>query len=262
MIYKTPIFTLTALCLSLWSAMAFSGQTYDKGYRLPNEAVSGNYILMKLYPEHNSIAKHIYTTNYRVERSDALQMAKNIFKVAYCFKVDPWILTALIQKESTFQVDAVSSTNAAGLTQFTSSGFREVNDQLGIRGVKGATESAIVHFSSKVRECIDPNWIDLWEKVGVAHDNPDFFNLLKEQVKTDSLIAITYGAILLKTYLAYVTNKNKDAETPLSKSEVYFMALQIYNGEEGEAKVNYAKSVFKNLQKMYPAKTNFPFLQD
>ena len=260
MIYAKVILFL----ISLTTLEAFAEISVDKGYRLPGEMVMKDYTLMKIIPSQIFIADHIVKTNYKIGRSEALDLAYNILKVSACFKIDSWVLTGLIQKESSFKKDAVSPTNAAGLTQFTSSGFKEVNDQLGFRGREGATENATLYFNSKIRDCIDPSWIDLWNRVDVPEVHPNFYNLLKEEIKRDTLTAVTYGAILLKTYVAYIDNKTKrmEGEADLPKSELYFQALQIYNGEEGDAKVKYAKNVFKNLQAAYPKQVIFPFLAD
>nr|BDT29977.1 transglycosylase SLT domain-containing protein [Bacteriovorax sp. HI3] len=252
--------TLTLLTFVL-SQPGHTQEIADKGYRLSGEAVMKDFTLMRLTPSEDHLIKYILKTNHRVPREEAVAIASNVLKVSECLKIDPWLLTGLIQKESTFKRDAVSPTNAAGLTQFTSVGFKEVNDQLGIRGKEGATENAILYYSSKIRDCIDPGWVDLWNRVSATPEDPDFFNLLKEEIKTDIPTAVTYGAILLKTYVAYVDNRSARAEVDLPLSETYYQALQIYNGEEGNAKVNYAKAIFKNVQNLYPHKVNFPFLQ-
>lgn len=229
----------------------------DKGYRLSGDAVIKDYTLMKLNPTQSHLANHIVKINPRVKRHEANEIAENVITVSSCFNVDPWILTALIQKESTFQKDAVSPTNAAGLTQFTTIGFKEVHDQLGYRGREGATENATLYFTSKIRNCIDASWVDLWARVDAPDTDPNYYNLLKEEIKRDIPTAITYGAILLKTYVAFVDSRT---EVELSRSELYYQALQIYNGEPGEAKVRYAKNIFRNLQGVYPAPIKFPFL--
>lgn len=259
MIYaKVILFMLT------FTTLAFAQEVVDKGFRLPVENVLKDYKLMRLVPEKTYLVSHIIKTNYKIEKPEANEIAHHILKVSACFKIDPWILTGLIQKESSFQRDAVSATNAAGLTQFTTSGFKEVNDQLGLRGREGSYENSMIYFTSTIRNCVDESWVDLWVRVEVPETDPNFYNLSKEIIKTDISTAITYGAILLKTYVAYADTKvNKDnEEVNLSTSELYFKALQIYNGEEGDAKVRYAKNVFKNLQGAYPSAVNFPFLAD
>jgi len=230
----------------------------DKGYRLSETAVLKDYTLMNLTPTPSHLSNHIVKINHRVDRQEANEIAENIITISSCFDIDPWVLTALIQKESTFQKDAVSQTNAAGLTQFTTIGFKEVHDQLGYRGRKGASENATLYFTSKIRNCVDAGWVDLWARVDAVDSNPNYYNLLKEEIKRDIPTAITYGAILLKTYVAFVDSKSGSED--LSRSELYYQALQIYNGEPGEAKVRYAKNIFRNLQGVYPAPIKFPFL--
>lgn len=232
----------------------------DKGFRLPDNFVSKNYSLMKRTPEESYLSDYIIKTNYKIERVEADEIAKHIVQIAACFKVDPWILTGLIQKESSFKRDAVSPTNAAGLTQFTTSGLKEVNDQLGFRGKEAATEASILYFNAQILECVDTNWVDLWVRVGVPESHQDFYNLSKGEIKKDIQTAVTYGAILLKTYMAYADLKGSKMETRPSMSETYYLALQIYNGEEGDAKVKYAKNIFNNLKAVYPVPVNFPFL--
>ncbi len=258
MIKRLPLL----LTFTLLFTQGHASLSVDKGYRLPGEAVMKDFTLMRLTPEEAQLTKYIQKTNRKVPAEEAEEIAKNILKISACFKLDPWILTGLIQKESSFKKDAVSPTNAAGLTQFTSLGFKEVHDQLGVRGREGATENAILYFNSRIRDCVDAEWIDLWTKVSVTPDDPEFFNLLKEELKASIPTAITYGAILLKTYVAYIDNRAAKADVEISTSETYYQALQIYNGEDGDAKVNYAKAIFKNLKNLYPEKVNFPFLEE
>jgi hypothetical protein len=248
--------------LSFQPNPAFAQEMIDKGYRLPNDSVSKDFTLMALALEEDFLTKYIIKTNYQVDKNEAALIAQNILKVSKCFNLDPWVLTGLVQKESSFKKDAVSATDATGLTQFTSSGFQEVNDQLGFHGKSGATDVATLYYSTRLKECIDPNWVDLWLRVGVPEQDPNFYSLLKAEVKADIPTALTYGAILLKTYVSFIDSRALKSDTPLSISETYFQALQIYNGEEGDAKVKYAKGVFNNLKTLYPKEVNFPFLQD
>lgn len=230
----------------------------DKGYRLSGDSVIKDYTLMRLTPTQAQISAHITKANYKVRRAEANVIAESILKVSSCFLVDPWVLTALIQKESSFEKDAVSSTKAAGLTQFTTIGFKEVHDQLGFRGRAGATENATLYFTSKIRNCIDASWVDLWARVDISETDPGYYNALKDILKNDVTAAVTYGAILLKTYLSFLDVRNEEEE--MTSSELYFKAMQIYNGEPGDAKVRYAKQIFKNLQDVYPNSVSFPFL--
>lgn len=254
---KNTKFILFLFCLTTTLTLNAVELT-DKGYRNTIESIIKDYTLLNITPSARQLADHIKDINYMVTRKEAKEIAQNILNVSYCFEIDPWILMSLIQKESSFDRYAMSPTNAAGLTQFTSVGFIEVHDQLGYRGRKGAPESATLYFTSKIRKCIDSNWVDLWSRVNILDTEPGYYDLLKEELKSDITAAITYGAILLKTYLAYIDAK--DGSEELSTSEIYYAALIIYNGEEGEAKIQYAKSVFRNLQRAYPKPLEFPFL--
>ena len=254
----TSILCLLILSITL-SANAEDVEIIEKGYRVASDSVIKDYTLMRLTPSQNLIAKHIVKVNYKIDRDDADDIAETILKVSSCLKVDPWVLTGLIQKESSFNRHAVSSTNAVGLTQFTTIGFKEVHDQLGYRGRAGATENVTLYFSSKIRKCIDPSWVDLWNRIRAKEDDPTFYNSLKSILKKDITASITYGAILLKTYLAHLDTRNE--EDDVSSSELYYKALQIYNGEPGVAKVNYAKTIFRNVQNLYPGDISFPFLK-
>ena len=260
------ILRLTLFILPILSFAVIAGDEFidnniiDKGFRLPSDFVTKNFSLMKRSPEADYLSDYIIKANYKIDRIEADEIAKHVVKISACFKIDPWVLTGLIQKESSFKRDAISPTNAAGLTQFTSSGFKEVNDQLGFRGKEAATEAATLYFNAQILECVDPNWVDLWVRVGVPETDPDFYNLSKEELKKDIQTAVTYGAILLKTYVAYADIRGSKLEIKPSMSETYFNALQIYNGEEGDAKVKYAKNIFVNLKAAYPVPVNFSFL--
>ena len=252
--------TLCLLILSITlTARAEDVEIIEKGYRVASDSVIKDYTLMRLTPSQNLIAKHIVKIHSKIDRDDADDIAETILKVSSCLKVDPWVLTGLIQKESTFRRHAVSETNAVGLTQFTSIGFKEVNDQLGYRGRAGATENVTLYLSSKIRKCIDPSWVDLWNRIKATESDPTFYNSLKNIVKNDITASITYGAILLKTYLAHLDTRNE--EDDVSSSELYCKALQIYNGEALEKRVDYAQTIFKNVKNLYPNDISFPFLK-
>lgn len=261
---KNLILFILFLALLSQSAQATVGQDsndgpINKGFRIPESTIEKDFTLMSLDLEEVYLSRYILKKNFKVSRLDAREIAQQVIKISSCFKVDPWLLTALIQKESSFKKDAVSATNAAGLTQFTTSGFKEVNDQLGLRGRAGAIEQTTLYFSGTIRGCINESWVDLWNRLNVPETDLLFYSSAKELIKKDLELAITYGAILLKTYVAAIDVKMQRLETPISLSETYYQALQVYNGEPGDAKVKYAKNIFLNLQNMYPRKVKFSF---
>ena len=105
-------------------------------------------------------------------------------------------MTGLIHKESSFIKTAVSPTGAAGLTQFTAIGLKEVNDQFGMRGKMGAPEIVTLYFLTQTRSCIDSEWVELWRKIDVQETDPTFYPLLKEQLK--KAISRLYKCIMAK----------------------------------------------------------------
>ena len=62
------------------------------------------------------------------------QLSWKIYAISECLDIDPIVFSSLIYSESAFKISAVSRTKAVGLTQFTSIGIVEVNDQFGHRG--------------------------------------------------------------------------------------------------------------------------------
>lgn len=241
------------------SLNVFSHDVINKGFRLPLDLIESNFRLLDKEAEAIYLAKYIVKANYKIAKEESVLIARTISKVSSCLEIDPWLLTGLIQKESSFIRGAVSPTGAAGLTQFTNIAIKEVHDQLGMRGKTGAPEAVIFYFNEQIQKCINSNWVHLWLSIGVEENTPEFYPLLKEKLKTDVEAAVTYGALLLKVYLAFVKSKNLTENVDMELGEMYFHALQIYNGEEGEARVRYARNVFKNVKNAYPDPIEFPY---
>lgn len=255
--------TILKTLFSFWFSTSFAlvyGQSLDlnKGFRLPLDIITQDYTLLEKRPEAEYLRRYIQKANYKVPSSDAAAIAEGLVLVSQCLEIDPWIMTGLVQKESSFIKEAVSPTGAAGLTQFTAIGLKEVNDQLGLRGKTGAPEAVTFYFLTQVRGCVDSEWIELWRKIEVPENDPQFYPLLKNQLKQDITSSVLYGAILLKVYLSFITNKNQLETRLLPLIDTYFQALQMYNGEEGEARVKYAKNVFKHTKSVYPDPIDLP----
>jgi hypothetical protein len=232
---------------------------FEKGYRLPLELIIQDFTLLEKTPEALYLQKYIQRTNVKVDLTDAGEISTSIVTVSSCLGIDPWILTGLIQKESSFNKIATSPTGAAGLTQFTKIGIKEVNDQLGYRGKVGAPEPVTDYLVSQIRTCVNADWKDFWTRLAVDDTQPEFYPLLKEEMKKDILGAVLYGGILLKVYLGVIASRNNFEVTPISPTDAYYQALQMYNGEEGENRIKYAKNVFLNVQAVYPDQITFPY---
>lgn len=86
--------------------------------------ISGLSISLVFSANVSCISEHIRTVNKRVSVNDAQEMASYILEYANAqtrdyggINVSPYVMTALMQKESTFRVNALSSEGAKGLCQ-------------------------------------------------------------------------------------------------------------------------------------------------
>ena len=217
----THILFLSLLLLTQGKAMASEDEIYDKGFFNTTELLEQKYYLFRLLPEQNYLAKYIVKANYMIKSSEAQELA--------------------------------------GLTQFTTRGLKEVNDQLGLNGRVGTYVTNIAYFRERILSCVNPNWVDLWDMVPTTQADETFFKDLKEVLKQDTDMAITYGAVLLKTYTVSIEQAALKENLPLSMSEKYFLGLQRYNGEPGEKKIDYATQIFDIVEKMYPNPVKFSF---
>ena len=190
-------------------------------------------------------------------------LARRIAGASFCFKIDPFIFTALIRQESiNFSQHAVSGTGAVGLTQFTTSGVREVNDQLGIRGKTHALSSTTEYFSSVLTSsCLadaggfttmGAQYQPLWDQAsiekmkytdGTAPQATAMARILDDHPET----AIVYGAILLKVKLSEAKSGVRPdvmarKPKPSDMAGLYREALMLYNGDP-KAQVGYGKRI-------------------
>jgi len=255
---KKIVFIFTLIYTQFSLASSFVSRV-DKGYRLPLDLIIQNFTLLEKTPEAPYLQNYIQKTNYKIDTNDAEEISQSIVTISGCLEIDPWVLTALIQKESSFDKLATSPTGAAGLTQFTNIGIKEVNDQLGFRGTAGAPGTVTEYLTTQIKTCVSQEWIHFWTRLDIGETSPNFYPLLKEELKKDILGSVLYGAVLLKVYLGVVTTRNTYAVSPISPSDTYYQALQMYNGEEGDGKIKYAKNVFLNVQSLYPDQITFPY---
>lgn len=190
------------------------------------------------------------------------ELATEIVKASYCFGTDPFLVTSKIRQESRFDMMAVSSTGAVGLTQLTMPGIKEILDQMGHRGEKYAylnnrqfIEAAITCYSQnsmKVTLRDFPQIQTYKSKTNGIEYSGETLRLLKAWIlpsrKTpvqdyDKLThvqrQIFMGQILLKIYLAY--SKKARPDNPMLNH--YNSALKMFNGDD--IRVQYAKEVIK-----------------
>ena len=219
---KTLIF---ALLISLSSSQAFSSSDSLTGMWPLNEAVIANYEYYNQVSE-SDIEKFIKVSNKKIDNLKARSLAESIISASSCYQIDPVYLTALIKKESMFVTKAKSSTGAAGLTQMTGSGLKELKDQLGVRGNKYARKSNIQYFNSTTKRCLGVEWNE-FEDLFFNKSNMAIKNALYKSPK----FSIYAGALLLKVYLSNATRSCRSCDT----SVIYKRALEQYNGDTNKA---------------------------
>jgi hypothetical protein len=223
-------FTATALV----SLSTFSEANLERpfGYFVKHKNLIKSYVWSDSAPDKEDFVEYIQAKGKNVSTSDALDIAESVIKSASCFEVDARVFLGLIRMESAYQINAVSPTGAVGLTQFTSIGAREIADQLGQRGADYANPKNTRYFKSVIRNCVDKNWKNIWDRAGSK------WNRQKKLFLKDIKLATTYGAMLLKLYLARHYDPNDMEKT-------YFNSLRDYNGEPGDRKLWYARKVLE-----------------
>lgn len=200
-----------------------------EGYFVGHAQLISEYRLQDAPYDVRDFLSYIQIKNPNVSDSEALEISLGVIEVANCFSIDPKLFLALIRMESNFSMDAISPTGAVGLTQFTSIGAQEVNDQLGERGGSYANVRNINYLNERLASCSE-NWQQLWFRASNWSEQKLFF-------LEDIELSLIYGAILLKVYLA--KNFQSDMRTN------YYDALVDYNGEPGQRKYWYARTILQ-----------------
>ncbi len=212
------------------------------------------------YSEANAAEQEIYL------KEKAQKIADYIMAARTCFDVDPTILTALIHKESFFSPVAESFRGAVGLTQFTQIAFGEIAMQTGT--IPNEADKDAIAYNLNGIDCmksvsgeeiplIDEIYTDrLYYRSSGGHNaiHPKAIATLKEYFKDHMLASITYGSILLKTYLAFECRlapgrkctPDNEGKLIWDKEYLYKKALQRYNGD-----VNYDPHSGKKVKEDY-----------
>lgn len=237
-------------------------------FSLLSRQVEGYYI-SRMYLD---IKHNLFTTDVKSEKITAYikkhrpnwdqpfsveALAARILEVANILLIDPRIFTALIRKESAFNMNAVSPTGAVGSTQITTIAVKEFMDQVGmtIQSRIDADKTAVAFFRDAIKKLIpnlDPGVYNFQTQ---AQEN-QWAAMFKDWIKSSSSVQTAVGGLILKVYLGYQskqigldTAKNiftaTDASSLSARKDIYDKSLQMYNGEPGDAKVKYASSILK-----------------
>lgn len=181
------------------------------------------------------------------------ELARFIVRASFCAGTDPFMVTAKIEKESTFNNRAVSPTGAVGYTQMTAYGIEEVHDQMGNRGPSHAPVKN-TRFFEEVSLCILPSFRAPWH-VGIIRKGQKVLSSksrnrkVKDWLKSHPKADLIYGQVLLKTILASTYSPSA------SLLKTYRSSLSKYNGDNNvvrrgpykgqRVKVAYASQVVK-----------------
>ena len=176
----------------------------------------------------DQIERRIQRINPTPHRSHPEQMAILILDAANAFGLDPFIFAAMIEKESTYNINARSHTGAVGLGQFTNIGKKELTHQYGF--VRGK-------FTNGVPEILKAQTERFFN--ADTHGYKSYMSWVQapneRQLQSSFETSIVASAALLKVYLA-VRDGN------------YHKALVQYNGSN--IKESYAKEVRSRSQQI------------
>lgn len=182
------------------------------------------------------------------------KLPTKIVRLAFCFGIDPSILTAIIHKESKFKREVESKTGAFGFMQLTSVAITEVSEQLGILGdaYYGTGASEVLNQYIDCYMGTEKEWVNIWEdgtvpkgaaayannKIGPGRDWK-YITESKDWLNADPDRNLVYGAVLFKLYLGIEGN--------------YPEALKKYNVSHPQS---YAPSVKKYYNQMQATPNN------
>lgn len=166
------------------------------------------------------ISQAIEKANPRSEGLDlktSENLPQEITRISSCYGIDPVIFTALIWRESNFKPSAISETGAAGYTQMTNRGIREVLDRL-----SPTSHRRLGYLRSLVKRC-DAKFLVRVPPIASA----DTVAAWKNSVSVSTVDSLVMGALLFKINLASV-HPNPQRITNIS---YYRNALERYNGD-------------------------------
>ncbi|MCB0414583.1 MAG: hypothetical protein KDD50_09625 [Bdellovibrionales bacterium] len=185
-------------------------------------------------------------------------LPEKITKLSFCFGIDPFVFSGLIQQESKFSTHVVSDGKAVGFTQLTSAAFMEVNEQLGIldkaspypfRG-KGAKEVFENYISCYLGS--NKQWVNVWEDptskipvgvTGYVNENIKdgrkwrYISRQKKWLAKDPDRYLIYGAIQFKLLLGRYSS--------------YPTALARYNVSHAKKYINFVSQFYQNMNQIF-----------
>ena len=165
-------------------------------------------------------------------------LAKEIVRSSRCYGVDPIVVSALIWRESNFKPLARSDRGAAGLTQMTAPGIREVLDRLSPDSTR-----RLGYLRGLVSRC-HPT---IMFRVGSGAPDAEQVSNWKSALEQNHAEAVAFGVLLLKINLAATRPRVSFGEGAFDH---YREALERYNGDP-VIKERFAKDVLLLARRMW-----------
>lgn len=177
-------------------------------------------------------------------------LAQKISTVTQCFGLDEAVFVGLLMQESQFKTDWLQE-SGSGITQMTTSGINEIDDQFGKRGLAQADEEMIAAVGNVIQKCIEPKMLNgkkfspLYKRPGVKGGEAS-----RAEVSKDVDVALIYGAALLKIQVVRVRHK-LGSNAPWAM--VYHAALKAYNANDAyKNATKNGKKVRVQIKEVYP----------
>ncbi len=205
-------------------------------------SISKNFLKKYISERHQKNIRDYVKENAAYVQNVALEISV----MSECFHIDPFVFTALIERESSFRRNAVSPRQAVGLSQFTTIGIREVHDQLGLRGERHARSKTIQYYKSQINDCAnqklqkDFSWI--WKN---KKTEPE----MKKLILKDTSLALLFGAILFKTKIAVMQATQSQNLDPF---ELHRFTVEAYNGDPDIShRQHHASTIMSLAEKLF-----------
>ncbi len=254
--YKLMKLLIVLLIWSLPGSSAVLGlrgiSNVNMDFRIHKDLSKDEFLLSKyIYKRFLDIKKsdndYLLTFNSKDLKVRSQRVADFIEVIANTFKIDSLILLGLLERESFFMEQAISHTNAAGLTQMTRWGIGEVMHQLGI--VRNEADSKAVEvfrrYYNLVKANIEPFYkipgLDVLSKYNDKKYWTDTKSGVKKLLLENGALSVVFGAIFIKALVAkncksssclenFSLSNKKQAEISYEKS------LISYNGDRAVIK--------------------------
>ncbi len=214
---------------------SFSDGKTEQGWFLKAAHLIATDEYDKYDPNPAYLQDYIATKNTKNSINQNIQIADAIISISKCFKVDPLLVTSIIEKESIFFPNAVSPTKAQGIMQLTTIASTEVKDQLGYRGSKYAQAQVTEIFKTNISMCSDLSMSE-FDKLFSASTHKR-----REILRTNVKLNIAVGVITFKVLLAQAYSKIRNS----GERAVIRRAVENYNGDTH--KVSYANKVLSHF---------------